>query len=79
MFIDKVTHQEGGATFLQSAGHVFQYHINVGSGVLGLEIEQFADDKQDVFAALLGRDKLLNLVGEENDTHLIVVLDCRES
>ena len=78
MLIDKVTHQEGGAALLQGTGHVFQHHVDVGAGPFGLEVEQFADNEEDVLAALLGRDKLLHFVAEEDDTHLVVVLDGRE-
>ena len=39
------------------------------------EVQQLADDMQHMALALLDGDHFLDLVGEEDTTHLIVVLD----
>ena len=43
-----------------------------------LEEEHLADDPQDVTAAFAGRDELLDLVGEQDQPHLVVVADGRK-
>ena len=50
--------------------------------VLRLEVENFADEAQHVFAAFLGRDEKFDLVGVNEEADLVVVLDggeCEES
>src|ERR1017187_1537007 len=42
----------------------------------GLKEKDFADDAQDVAASLFGRDIFLDLFGEKNEAHLVVVADC---
>ena len=43
-----------------------------------MEVQEFADDVEDMLAPLLRRDELLDAVGEEDDTNLVVVLDGTE-
>ena len=45
---------------------------------LGAELDKLADDGEDMALALLGRDKLLDFIGEEYAAHLVVVLRSRE-
>ena len=78
MLVEEVAQHEGDASPLDGSRQVFDGVGNVRLLTLGLIVEQFADDVEDVLAAFLGRDELLYLVGEEDDANLIVVLNGRE-
>ena len=76
--VDVVGDEKRRASFLERVGKVSQHCGDVCATVFGGEIEQLADDEQDVAATLLRRDEFLNLVGEEYHTNLVVVLNCRK-
>ena len=74
----KVRDEEGRGAALDGRGQKTQALTDVGAAFCRLEVDDLADDAQDVRTAFLGRDELLDLAAEENDTHLVVVLDGRK-
>ena len=78
MLVEEVAQHEGDASPLDGSRHILEGISDVCLLTLGLVVEEFADDIEDVLAAFLGRDELLNLVGEEDYADLVVVLNGRE-
>ena len=78
VLIYKITYQEGCAPTLEGTGEKLQSAVQVGALALGCEVEQLAQNKQDVLASFLGRNEFFYLVAEENHAHLVVVLDSRK-
>ncbi len=78
MLVEEVAQHEGDASPLDGSRHVLKGEGDVRLLALGLVVEEFADDIEDVLAAFLGWDELLDLVGEEDDADLVVVLNGRE-
>ena len=76
--VHEVTQQEGGTPALDDLGEVLHGLPHVGMGALGLEVEQFAYDEQDMLASLLGRNELLDAVAEEDYAYLVIVLNGAE-
>ena len=72
--IDKVGYQEGRTTFLYGVSQKFQYLTDISLRILRLKVDQFANDIKNMFLSLLGRNKFLDLVGEEHHADLIVIL-----
>ena len=77
--INEVAQYKGCATLFQHIGQILYGHLHVRPPAFGLEIKQFADDVEDMFLSLLGRNELLNPVRKEHDTNLIIVLNGRKS
>ena len=73
--VDEVAQHESDAATLDGPGQIFQSKGNVCLLTVGFEIDEFADDVKYVLAAFLRRNELLHLVGEEDDSNLVVVLD----
>ena len=78
ILVDKVGDQESRTALLDRIGQIFQCLCNIGLLFIRLEVDQFANDIQDMFLPFLGRNKLLDLVGEEHHANLVVVLDSRK-
>ena len=78
MLVEEVAQHEGDASPLDGSRHVLKGEGDVRLLALGLVVEEFADDIEDVLAAFLGWNELLDLVGEEDDADLVVVLNGRE-
>jgi hypothetical protein len=57
---------------------IVQRQRNIGLSLGHLEVEQLANQTQDVPAALLGRDEQLNAVREDQQADFVVVLGRRE-
>lgn len=74
----EVAQQEGCAASLHGTGQKFHGHTHIGSSALRVEIYQFADDIEYVFTTFFGRYILLNLIGEEDHSYLVVVLNGAE-
>lgn len=72
--VEEVAQQENRGAFLECVGQVFQCLPYVRVLACGLELQQFSDDEEDVFASLLGGDELFHVVGEEDYAYLVVVL-----
>ena len=66
------------ATFL-GVGKELQRRIDIRTRMLRFETQQLADDMQHVRFTFLGRNEFLDLIGEEDHAHFIVVLDRGES
>ena len=77
--VEEVAQDKHRGTFLGCISHELNCSTDIRLLTLWLEVEQLTYDEQDMFASLLWRNELLNLVREEYDTNLIVVLDSRES
>ena len=75
----EVAQHESRATALDHARQEFHRQAYVSLPALRLEVEHLADDVENVLAALLRRNILLNLVREEYHANLIVVLNGAES
>ena len=78
LLVVEVADEEGGAVAFHHAGEVFQGATDVGALALRMEVEHLPDDIEDMLSSLLGRDILLNSVGKEDDTYLVVVLNGTE-
>ena len=77
--VDEVAEQEARATAFDDLCQVLHCLLDIGALALSLEVEKLADDVEDVLATLLWWDKLLDVIGEEDDTNLVVVLYGAES
>ena len=77
--IVEIAEKEHRTVFLDGVRHKLHSLTNISLAALRLEIQQLADNEQDVLPSLLRRDELLHLIREKDDTNLIVVLDSRES
>ena len=75
----EVAEQKCRATFLNHIGEIAECLGEVGAARLWAEGDEFADDAEDMAAALLRRYELLDAVAEKNHTHLVVVLNGTES
>ena len=74
----EIAQKESGGTTLLHAGEKLYSLFYIGTFRFWLEIEHLTNDIQNVLTTFLGRDVLLNLIGEEDHTYLIVVLDSTE-
>ena len=79
ILVDKVGDQESRTALLDRIGQIFQCLCDIGLLFIRPEVDQFANDIQNMFLPFLGRDEFLYLVGEEHHPDLVVVLDSRES
>ena len=74
MAVDKITYKECRAALFHHIGEKLQRHINVGSPAFRFEIYDFPYYKKYMLTACLGRNILLDFVGEENHADLVIVL-----
>ena len=72
---EEVADQEDHRAALEQAAHGLQCPGQVGAAARRFEVEQLADDTQDVAVALLGGDVHLHAVGEDEAAHLVLVAD----
>ena len=79
VLVDKIGNNKTGTPFLDRIGHIFQCLFDIGLFIFRIEIDQFANNMQDMCSSLLRRNKFLDLIREENHPDLIVILDCRKS
>jgi len=56
-FVQEVAHYDDDCLAVQNLAGIFQGNLRVGAVVLRLEVKNFADEAQHVFAAFLGRDE----------------------
>ena len=70
----EVAEHKGRTSALCHSREEFERATDVGAATLGMKVYQFAYDIQYMLAPLLGRNILLNLVGEEDNANLVVVL-----
>ena len=74
----EVAQQEGCAAALDGTRQKLHSHTDVRAAAVRLEVNQLADDVQDMLASLFRRDVFFYLVREEDDANLVVVLDGTE-
>ena len=76
--VNEVAEHKACAAALDYLRQIFHRLADIRPLALGLEIQQFTYDVEDVLAAFLGRDKLLDMIREEDDPDLVVVLNGAE-
>ena len=79
LYIHQVTDDKRRTPSLLRIRQILEGCVDVRAMMFRLERQQLTDDVQHVALTFLRRDKLLHLVGEEDHTHLIVVLNGGES
>ena len=77
--IDKVGDHKGGTPFFDDIGQIFERHAHIGFRTLGLEVDEFADNVQNMFFPFFGRNKLFYFIGEEYHPDFIIILNRRKS
>lgn len=78
LVVNEVTQDKTSAASLDGLCKILQGGTYVSTLALGLELQKFAYDIEDVLAAFLGRNELFHLVREEDHTYLVVILYCTE-
>lgn len=71
----EVGDEEGDALLFDHFPEVVERAGNAGAFAFWLKAEDFADNVQDVELAFAGRNEELDLVGEDDKSDLVVVLD----
>ena len=66
-------------TFRHDFRDKLQRRCEFGALFLGLESEEFSNDEQNVFSALLGGNELFDFVREKDNAHFVIVLNGGES
>ena len=79
LLVVEVAQQEGRAPPFHHLREKFNSHRHIGALAVGLEVEHFANDVKDMFAAFFRGNILLDAVGKEHDADFVVVLNGRES
>ena len=67
-------HHDNGVAAGQAVQNIERF-AKTGPAPGGLKEQDFADHAQDVAASFFGRDIFLDLLGEKNQAHLVVVAD----
>ena len=79
LLVVKIAQHECGTTMFNNTCKKLQRSLYVRSFAFRVKVEHFAYDIKDVFTSFLRRDILLDMVGKEYHSYLIIILNGAKS